>query len=212
MRHMWRSFLRYLCRLLIVMSHKEVIAVLENSIEHEYFQLEVAYKQFLHLLLKNKKADDPTLKVLLYSGYSRVIQHLWELMKAQVCYKVSKTQSEKENVVEEFIVRALESSAEQYDDETTHPQSKAINLTKYESFAKDLRIHRNRVSGHVLSEKFSAYPLSDFWSKYHAYVVRLISSLEQEWSTSISSLASVPEVDSFSKMLTFGQDKWGSNS
>lgn len=194
------------------MSHKEVIAVLENSIEHEYFQLEVAYKQFLHLLLKNKKADDPTLKVLLYSGYSRVIQHLWELMKAQVCYKVSKTQSEKENVVEEFIVRALESSAEQYGDETTHPQSKAINLAKYQSFAKDLRIHRNRVSGHVLSQKLSAYPLSDFWSKYHAYVVRLTSSLEQEWSTSISSLASVPEVDSFSKMLTFGQDEWGSNS
>jgi len=145
------------------MSHKEVIAALENSIEHEYFQLEVAYKQFLNLLLKNKKTDDSTLKVLLYSGYSRVIQHLWELMKAQACYKVSKTQSEKENVVEEFIVRALEASAEQYGEETIHPQSKAINLAKHESFAKDLRAHRNRVSGHVLSQKsvLIHYPISD---------------------------------------------------
>lgn len=182
--------------------------MLESSIEHEYFQLEVAYKQHLYLLLKNKKADDPVLKVLLYSGYSRVIQHLWELMKAQVCYQVSKTQSEKESVVEEFIVRELESSAGKYGDDISSPQLKAIDLAKYESFARSLRIHRNRVSGHVMSQKFDAYPLSDFWSKYHAYVVRLISSLEQEWSTPISSLANVPEVEDFSKMLTFGQDEW----
>ena len=186
--------------------------MMENSIEHEYFQLEIAYKQHLYLLLENKKSDDPVIKVLLYSSYSRVIQHLWELMKAQVCYRASKTQSDKENVVEAFIVKELESSAEKYGDDTTHPQTKEINLAKYKSFAKDLRIHRNKVSGHVLSEKFTAYPLSGFFSKNHAYVARLISNLEHEWSTSISSLANISEIENFSKMLTFGQDEWGSNS
>lgn len=181
---------------------------MDDAIKNEYFQLEIAYKQLLYIISENKKKNDPTLKVLLYSAYSRTIQHLWELMKAQVAYRVSKTQSGKDGVVEAFIVEELVASSEKYGDDQTNPQALLKTRERFRSFADDLRLHRNKVSGHVLSEKFSAFPLAEFWSNYHAYVVRLISDLEGQWSTTIEDLASVKEVAEFSKLLTFGQDEW----
>jgi hypothetical protein len=43
-----------------------------------------------------------------------------------------------------------------------------------DDFAEDLRVYRNKVSGPVLKERFDGFPLGDFYSKHHAFVVWLV--------------------------------------
>lgn len=182
--------------------------MLEEAIKHEFFQLDIAFKQFLTLIPENRKTDDPVTKVALYSVYSKVIQHLWELMKAQVAYEMSKTQSEREDVVEAYVVEKLEECAAAYGDEMRYPSLLEAQREKYKIFAKDLRVHRNKVSGHVLKQRFSGYPLADFYRSHQAWVTRLVLESEKIWRSDISELSSLEEVKEFSLLLTFGQASW----
>ena len=79
------------------------VTSLENSLKHECFQLKQSYKEFQISVGLNKQQKSPEIQFILYSSYSRLIQHLYESLKAKVAIDVSKTKSEKNEFIEEFI-------------------------------------------------------------------------------------------------------------
>ena len=176
---------------------------LENSLKHECFQLKQSYKEFQISVGLNKQQKTSVIQFLLYSSYSRLIQHLYESLKAKVALDVSKTKSEKNEFVEVFIQQILVDSSERFSENGNDVHIKA----NYLEFAKQLRIHRNKVSGHVLKNKFSDYSLSNFFD-YHSYVVRLMQLLEEEYSTELEDVINEEAIQEFSVRLTCGQSEW----
>ncbi|MFY3327803.1 hypothetical protein ACOSZP_18115 [Vibrio fluvialis] len=77
--------------------------------------------------------------------------------------------------------------------------------SRFETFAEDLRVYRNKVPGHVLKERFDDYPLDEFYSRNHVFVVWLISEAQYWWKSDYAQLANHPAIRKFSEVLTFGQ-------
>lgn len=171
---------------------------LVQAMSHEYSLLAQAYKEFLYFLLKNKESHDDQVKLHLYNSYAKLLHHLYEFLKSCVAREFSKTKSEDNAVVKNYIVVELDKIAKQRN-ESHHQQA------DFEAFAEDLRKYRNKVYGHVMKERFDQYPLGEFYSKHHAYIAWLVHSTESWWSTEVSILASHNAVQEFSEQLTFGQ-------
>ena len=171
---------------------------LVRAITFEYEMLEQSYKLFSYLLLKNTDRHDDEIKVYLYSSYGKIIQHLYEYMKASVARDISKTKSGDREFVKQYIVTHLKKMA-------IGKPEKALPVSRFEDFAEDLRMYRNKVSSHVLKERFDDYPLDVFYSKHHAFVVWLVSEAKCNWKSNYSGLANHDSIQKFSEILTFGQ-------
>lgn len=179
------------------------VTSLENSLKHKCFQLKQSYKEFQISVGLNKQQKSPEIQFILYSSYSRLIQHLYESLKAKVAIDVSKTKSEKNEFIEEFIQQMLINTSDRFSE-----NSKDIHIqAPYLTFAKQLRVHRNKVSGHVLANKFSDFSLSKFFG-YNCYVVRLMQLLEEEYSTELVDIVNKKAIQEFSIRLTCDQGEW----
>ena len=170
--------------------------LLVQVMSHEYKLLSQAYNEFHYFLLKNNNEHDDELKLCLYNSYAKILHHLYEFMKSCVSREASKTKSEDNVYVKKYIVVELDKIARQRG-ELQH------KVESFEEFADDLRIYRNKVYGHVMKERFEKYPLVDFYSKHHAYIVWLVSCTKYWWSTEASELAKHKAVQDFSKLLNF---------
>jgi hypothetical protein len=179
--------------------------MLVQAMKHEYSLLAQSYKEFLYFLLQNKKSHDDQVKLYLYNSYAKLLHHLYEFLKSCVAREISKTKSEDNSVVKDYIVIELDKIARQRGEDYHANES-------FEEFAEDLRKYRNKVYGHVMKERFDQYPLGDFYSKYHAYIAWLVHSTEHWWSSEVSELASHNAVQQFSEQLTFGQREFSKNS
>jgi hypothetical protein len=179
------------------------VTSLENSLKHECFQLKQSYKEFQISVGLNKQQKSPEIQFIPYSSYSLLIQHLYESLKAKVAIDVSKTKSEKNEFIEEFIQQMLINTSDRFSE-----NSKDIHIqAQYLTFAKQLRVHRNKVSGHVLANKFSDFSLSKFFG-YNCYVVRLMQLLEEEYSTELVDIVNKEAIQEFSIRLTCDQGEW----
>jgi hypothetical protein len=164
---------------------------------HEYALLIQSYKEFLYLILANKKSHDDEIKFYLYNSYARVILHLYEFLKSCVAREISKTQSENNESVKAYIAGEIAKMAGR--------RKLPIDLSKFEDFAENLRKYRNKVSGHVLKERLDQYPLSDFYSSYHVYIAWFLQDTEYWWGAEMATLTRHQSITNFSDLLTFGQ-------
>ena len=169
---------------------------LVRAIAFEYELLSTSYKTFLMTVELFNKNESCVYEVHIYRSYSQIIQHLYEFMKAQVAWQYSKTKSEKNEDVKKFIVLSLQKLSKSIPEEI---HSK-IN---FENFADDLRKYRNKVSGHVLKDKFEEYPLDDFYTKNHVYIVWLIQSADEWWATDYEQLTDHPAIKKFANIFSF---------
>ncbi len=167
-----------------------------RAIAFEYELLVTSNKTFLLTVDLINKKDSSVYQVHIYRAYAQIIQHLYEFMKAQVAWQLSKTKSEKNEEVKKFIVSCLERLSKNIPEENHSKES-------FEEFADDLRIYRNRVSGHVLKERFEEYPLDEFYTKHHVYMAWLMQSAEEWWSTDYEQLADHLAIQKFASLFDF---------
>lgn len=168
---------------------------LVRAMAFEYESLDQAYRLFLYSILRSKEESTDEVMVHLYRSYSQVIQHLYEFMKACVARDISKNKSEDNEEVKKYIASHLYKIAQ-------GKPEKSLPRSRFEDFAEDLRVYRNKVPGHVLKERFDGFPLGDFYSKHHAFVVWLVLEAESWWKTEYRELASHPSIQQFSDMFS----------
>ena len=169
---------------------------LVRAMAFEYELLKSSHQNFKLIVNLIQEQESDVFKVHLYRSYAQVIQHIYEFMKAQVAWQVSKRKSENNEEVERFIVTCLTTLAKKI------PEEKHLKLN-FQNFAKDLRIYRNKVSGHVLKQRFENYPLQEFYLNYNVYIVWLMKDAEQFWATDYEELADHFAIQDFANLFDF---------
>ena len=172
--------------------------LLVQVMSHEYRLLSQAYREFQYFFLKNTIESNDEVKLHLYNAYAKIIHHLYEFLKSCVCRDASKTKSGDHEYVQKYIIVELEKIA-------SHLGQSNHTIESYAEFARDLRLYRNKVYGHVNKERFEKYPLGNFYAKHHAYIVWLVRSSEYWWETEVSELAKHKAVQEFSNLLVFNE-------
>lgn len=187
------------------------------AITHEYYKCRDAFEEFRisaeNLILTG---HDKYKSYRTYNSYSYFIHHLYEFLLA--CHgrdfenkDITDKREERnlliDSLIEEDAIRVVSSRIDRIrcgkapNDENDISYYKNL-LPIPESFAKDFRVYRNKLSGHASYERTKLLNLTEFYLKYHFYLYLLFKDVGEFWGRRGNEFPELEDVTNFMKMMT----------
>ncbi len=177
--------------------------LLVKAIVHEFTRATIAFYKFLDLsnnkILIPDQYDNSKTHFLLYNAYGSFINHLYEYQKGCLKRDFKKYKAHKINKVDELITNELSKLLNicitLIDNNNAPPWIDIHRKAFYKNgappdFGKDFREVRDYLA-HVDLERIrseSRLSLSDFYLKYHGYIIIIFQFGREFWEDNINEL------------------------
>lgn len=198
----------------------EIDKALVQVIIHEFLRCELAFNQFISLGWWSNNLDTSEvtkINMLRYNSYALFIQHLYEYLVA--CFKRDRLNTsdiksfELDKLINFEVNKILENWITAIDN--GFAPKWANNRSYYddvcpEEFGRDFRTIRNSLShaDYRRIQGIDRITLSDFFKKYHKYVILLFQNAKYWWSIRDFSNIDLGDVTAFNKEIeSFYKDK-----
>ena len=174
-----------------------------TALKHEFLRCEDAFKDFeqcAHVMIIKAQTEEQTnttpkahenrlIAYKTYNAYARFIHHLYEFMVGAMAREIGTTAQIEAQDAERYIMshtsRILQGRRAAILDGTAPAWENHISAYPESvppEFAKEFRIFRNKLSGHVKHER-SVMSLSDFYEKYHKFLYMLYWNCLGHWGS-----------------------------
>lgn len=183
-----------------------------SALTHEYFKCDDAFNLFKRYAeISIASGETPELSYRMYNAYSSFIHHLYEFMLGcfardmQNTHITNKKGDERVQIIESMLTSSAQRVFNNIRDaiERGSAPSWVNHINYYDitipgSFSTDFRQYRNKVSGHVAHERISELSLSEFYQKYHKYLVELYFDAQYMWGKRPDNFPDLKEITDFS--------------
>lgn len=193
------------------------------AIKHEYLKCHDAFKQFAmiaeNLIINGHQKQDA---YRAYNYYSYFIQHLYELIMA--CHardlqdtSLTNLKGQEKNI---FLDTLLMVEADRVVNNRISDIKLGIapkwenDISAYEnilpipeSFGKDFRRYRNKISAHASLERIKRMNLTQFYLKYHPYLYLMYTSIGNFWGREYQDFPDLSDITNFFAEITKKQNK-----
>jgi len=182
---------------------------------HEFFRCDDAFKEFQYYGQKMiMQGNSREISYKAYNAYASFIHHLYEfllgcLIRENGNTDITNNKKRKEHeVIECYIMHHAQRVMNQYRDAIQNGTAPiwVNNLSYYDvtvptDFAKDFRIYRNKVIGHVSYERVSTLNLSEFYEKYHKFLYYIYKDSLRWWGKRLEEFPDLKDITDFSVMI-----------
>jgi hypothetical protein len=180
-----------------------------RMLQHEYLRCSEAFYDFVTAARRLQEGEEGReLSYRAYNAYARYILHLYEFILACDQRTRCDTSEIKGEVADGVIAasaqRAFRLATSSFNSAPlgAAPLNSGINepIEKLKDFARALRKARNTAMGHVKHER-AELSLSDFYGKYHRYLVALHRGSINIWGNVGNEFPDLGEVTAFSVLV-----------